>query len=84
MCLILFSGAGTRSRGGVGGISRQSRASKRRATHNRYFLEFDALVGSVEEALAFLATHSERIKAVFDRYVDHLTWATDAALATAA
>ena len=60
------------------------RATKRQATHNRYFPEFDALIGSVEEALAFFATHPERVKALFGRYLDHMTETTAAALATAA
>ena len=60
------------------------RATKRRATHNRYFPEFDALIGSVEDALAFFATHPERVKALFGRYLDHMTKTTDEALAIAA
>lgn len=54
------------------------RATKRQATHNRYFPAFDALIGSVEEALAYFAAHPERVKALFGRYLDHLTdpWAT--------
>lgn len=41
------------------------RATKRQATHNRYFPEFDALIGSVEEALAHFVAHPERVKALF-------------------
>lgn len=52
------------------------RATKRRATHNQYFPEFDALIGSVEEALAFFATHPDRVKALFGRYLDHMGSAT--------
>jgi transposase len=48
------------------------RATKRTATHNRYFPAFDALIGSVEEALAFFAAHPGRVKALFGRYLDHL------------
>jgi transposase len=48
------------------------RATKRRATHNRYFPAFDALIGSVEDALAYFATHPERVKALFGRYLDEL------------
>jgi transposase len=60
------------------------RATKRRATHNRYFPEFDALIGSVEEALAFFATHPERVKALFGRYLDHLATSTAPPLPVAA
>lgn len=48
------------------------RATKRQATHHRYFPEFDTLVGSVEEALAALAQQPERVKALFGLYLDHL------------
>lgn len=48
------------------------RATKRRATHNRYFPEFDTLIGSVEEALAYFAAHPERVKALFGLYLDHM------------
>ena len=60
------------------------RATKRTATHNRYFPAFEALIDSVEDALAFFATHSARVKALFGRYFDHLTETTATALATAA
>jgi transposase len=33
------------------------RATKRRATHNQYFPEFEAPIGSVEDALAYVAAH---------------------------
>lgn len=52
------------------------RATKRRATHNRYFPAFNALIGSVEEALAHFAAHPERVKALFGRYFDHMATAT--------
>ena len=48
------------------------RATKRAATHNRYFPAFDDLIGSVEEALAFFAAHPDRVKALFGRYLDDL------------
>jgi transposase len=48
------------------------RATKRTATHNRYFPEFAELIGSVDEALAFFAAHPDRVKALFGRYLDHL------------
>ena len=60
------------------------RATKRQATHNRYFPEFDALIGSVEEALAFFATHPKRVKALFGRYLDEMAESADAALPAAA
>lgn len=46
------------------------RATKRTATHNRYFPAFEALIGSVDEALAYFAVHPERVKALFGRYLD--------------
>lgn len=48
------------------------RATKRTATHNRYFPDFGALIGSVEEALALFAAQPERVKALFGRYLDHM------------
>ena len=48
------------------------RATKRTAAHNRYFPEFDALIASVGEALAYFAAHPERVKALFGLYLDHL------------
>lgn len=55
------------------------RATKRQATHNRYFPVFDALCASVEEALAHFAAHPERVKALFGLYLDRM--ATPAATA---
>ena len=49
------------------------RATKRQATHNRYFPEFETLIGSVQEALAFFATHPDRVKALFGRYLAQMT-----------
>ncbi len=48
------------------------RATKRQATHNRYFPEFATLVGSVEEALAAFANQPDRVKALFTQYLDLL------------
>ena len=48
------------------------RATKRTATHNRYFPVFDTLIGSVEEALAAFATQPERVKALFGLYLDRM------------
>lgn len=52
------------------------RATKRRATHNRYFPRFDALIASVEDALAYFATHPKRVAALFGRYLDHMNVST--------
>jgi transposase len=60
------------------------RATKRQATHNRYFPEFDALVGSVEEALAAFAAQPDRVKALFTRYLDLLTQPSEPAAPLAA
>jgi transposase len=49
------------------------RATKRRATHNRYFPAFEELIATGDEALAYFATHPERVKALFGRYLDHMT-----------
>ena len=48
------------------------RATKRQATHNRYFPDFETLVNSVEEALALFAIHPEQVKGLFGRYLDQL------------
>ncbi len=53
------------------------RATKRQATHNRYFPEFAALSGSVEEALEMFQRHPERVKALFGRYLDAMVAAAD-------
>jgi len=45
------------------------RATKRSATHNRYFPEFTDLVASVEDALAAFARQPDRVKALFGRYL---------------
>ncbi len=60
------------------------RATKRSATHNRYFPVFDTLISSVEEALAYFATHPERVKALFGLYLDHMATPADATLPAAA
>lgn len=48
------------------------RATKRQATHNRYFPEFETLIGSVEEALAAFAQQPERVKALFGLYLEQM------------
>ena len=48
------------------------RATKRQATHNRYFPEFDTLIGSVEEALAAFAQQPDRVKGLFGLYLDQM------------
>jgi transposase len=60
------------------------RATKRAATHNRYFPAFEALIASVQDALAYFATHPERVKALFGRYLDRIAAPTTIAHATAA
>jgi transposase len=57
------------------------RATKRQATHNRYFPEFDTLIGSVEEALAAFAQQPERVKALFGLYLDQMAQPTAPAVA---
>lgn len=46
---------------------------KRRATHNRYFSEFEALVSSVEDALAYFTNQLGEIKKLMGLYVESLT-----------
>ena len=60
------------------------RATKRTATHNRYFPGFDALIGSVEEALTHFAAHPERVKALFGLYLNRMTAPADTPLPLAA
>jgi hypothetical protein len=45
------------------------RATKRSATHNRYFPEFTDLIASVDDALAAFARQPDRVKALFGRYL---------------
>ena len=56
----------------------------RTATHNRYFPDFAALIGSVEEALTYFAAHPERVQALFGRYLDEMAASGDAAPPAAA
>jgi len=48
------------------------RATKRRATHNRYFPAFDDLIAAVEDALAAFSRQPERVKALFGLYLDQM------------
>ncbi len=48
------------------------RATKRSATHNRYFPAFSDLIASVEDALAAFSHQPDRVKALFGRYLKHL------------
>lgn len=48
------------------------RATKRLATHNRYFPEFDALIGAVEAALATFSREPQRVRALFGLYLEEL------------
>jgi len=43
---------------------------KQRATHNQYFPQFEALVSSVENALAYFARQVEEIKSLMGLYVE--------------
>jgi transposase len=58
------------------------RATKRTATHNRYFPEFGELIGSVEEALAAFSRQPERVQALFGLYLDQMATDTLADAAT--
>ncbi len=60
------------------------RAIKRATTHHHSFPVFDALIDSVEDALAYVASHPARVKARFGRYLDHLTTADASTLGRAA
>jgi transposase len=53
------------------------RALKRRTTHNQYFPEFDILIHSVEEALAYFQTQADYVKSLFTIYLDELATASD-------
>jgi transposase len=44
--------------------------TKQRATHNKYFKEFTELTVSVEQALAYFATHAETVAGLFGRYCE--------------
>ena len=48
------------------------RATKRSATHNRYFPAFSDLVASVEDALAAFTRQPDRVKALFGRYLKQM------------
>lgn len=45
---------------------------KRRSTHNQYFPEFESLIASVDEGLAYFAGQCQAIKNLMGRYVDSL------------
>jgi len=60
------------------------RATKRTATHNRYFPVFDALIDSVEDALAYFATHADRVRGLFGLYLDRMATPADVPLPAAA
>jgi len=52
------------------------RALKRRTTHNQYFPEFDTLVNSVDEALAYFQTQADYVKSLFTIYLDEMATAS--------
>ena len=41
---------------------------KRRATHNRYFPEFETLITSVADALVYFAQHADEVKQLMGAY----------------
>ena len=51
------------------------RATKRSATHNRYFPVFGDLIGSVEEALAAFSRQPARVQALFGLYLEQMAGA---------
>lgn len=53
------------------------RRLKRRTTHNQYFPEFDILVNSVEDALAYFQTQADYVKSLFTIYLDEMATASD-------
>ena len=48
------------------------RKTKKQATHNQYFAEFDQLVDAVESALAYFAAQAAELKSLFGRYCNTL------------
>jgi hypothetical protein len=52
------------------------RATKRTATHNRYFPAFPDLITSVEQALATLSRQPERVKGLFGLYLHEMVEAS--------
>ena len=44
--------------------------TKQRATHHKYFKEFATLTVSVDQALAYFATHSKEVLGLFGRYCE--------------
>ena len=52
------------------------RALKRRTTHNIYFPQFDTLVHSVEDALAYFQTQADYVKSLFTIYLDQMATPT--------
>ena len=44
--------------------------TKKRATHNKYCKEFAAMTVSVEQALAYCATHPDTVLGLFGRYCE--------------
>lgn len=46
--------------------------TKKRATHNKYFPQFPAVIESVEKALEYFAQHAEQVLCLFGQYVDEM------------
>lgn len=53
------------------------RALKRRTTHNVYFPDFDTLITSVEDALAYFQTQTDYVKSLFTVYLDEMATPTN-------
>lgn len=49
------------------------RATKREATHNQYFSEFEDLVASVETTLTNLAARPDYVRSLFTRYLNQMS-----------
>lgn len=52
---------------------------KKRSTHNRYFPEFEGVVLSVEEALAYLVRHPQQVRNLMGAYCDDMAGLPQAA-----
>ena len=48
------------------------RKTKKRATHNRYFEQFQEIIASVEKALDHFAHHADEVLCLFGKYCDEM------------
>jgi len=46
--------------------------TKKRATHNRYFEQFQEIIESVDKALNYFAQHAEEVLSLFGRYLEEM------------